>query len=179
GGIDDPEIAARIVDTWIGLRVLRYTAQSLFGSPATGGAASIAKLLWAPWHQRLGELAIDVAGVPATEAGDELTDAQRLYLFTRADTIYGGSNEIQRNVIAKRLLGLPDDGGAGVRDPAVPAAGASTDEQDALREVVRDFAAEHAAPRAGYDSAVWKRLSGQLGLTGLAVPERHGGAGAS
>jgi alkylation response protein AidB-like acyl-CoA dehydrogenase len=36
-----------------------------------------------------------------------LTDVQRLYLFTRADTIYGGSNEIQRNVIAERLLGLP------------------------------------------------------------------------
>jgi alkylation response protein AidB-like acyl-CoA dehydrogenase len=32
---------------------------------------------------------------------------QKLYLFTRADTIYGGSNEIQRNIIAERVLGLP------------------------------------------------------------------------
>ena len=49
------------------------------------------------------------AGPEATEvgAGYELSDAQRLFLFTRSDTIYGGSNEIQRNIIAKRLLQLP------------------------------------------------------------------------
>ncbi|NLV78859.1 MAG: acyl-CoA dehydrogenase, partial [Rhodococcus sp.] len=37
----------------------------------------------------------------------ELAEWQRLFLFTRADTIYGGSNEVQRNVIAERVLGLP------------------------------------------------------------------------
>jgi alkylation response protein AidB-like acyl-CoA dehydrogenase len=39
----------------------------------------------------------------------ELTPLQNLFLFTRSDTIYGGSNEIQRNVIAERLWKLPRD----------------------------------------------------------------------
>src|SRR5579859_364310 len=47
-----------------------------------------------------------------------------------------------------------------------------TPEQAALRESVRGFCAKHAGPGA------WDRLTGELGLTGLAVPERHGGAGA-
>ncbi|HVQ92938.1 MAG TPA: acyl-CoA dehydrogenase family protein [Mycobacteriales bacterium] len=110
--IDDPDIAARIADAWIGLQVMRFTAQATLGTPAgtsPGTEANIAKLLWASWHQRLGELAVEVAGADATQTGPgyDLTDAQRLFLYTRADTIYGGSNEIQRNVIAERHLGLP------------------------------------------------------------------------
>ena len=77
--------------------------------PPAPGQDVVSKLLWANWHRDLGELAMDVAG----QAGLTLTDDgefdewQRLYLFTRADTIYGGSNEIQRNIIAERVLGLP------------------------------------------------------------------------
>ena len=121
GSIADPDIAARIADAWIGLQVRRFTAADLFGVPhpaagvtasgvtANDVAANIAKLLWAPWHQRLGELAVDVAGAGATLAGQDydLSDAQRLFLYTRADTIYGGSNEVQRNIVAERGLGLP------------------------------------------------------------------------
>lgn len=109
GGVhDDPVWRDRITDAWIGLQVLRHHALRTLGTPEgdlPGVEASVAKLLWAPWHQQLGELAMAVAGPAATLTGDELSDIQRLFLFTRADTIYGGSNEIQRNIIADRLLG--------------------------------------------------------------------------
>jgi alkylation response protein AidB-like acyl-CoA dehydrogenase len=112
GAIDDPDLSGRIIEAWVGLQVMRYTAMATLGRSATdvpGTEANVNKLLWAPWHQRLGELAVDVAGPAATLAGPgyELDNAQRLFLYTRADTIYGGSNEIQRNVIAERGLGLP------------------------------------------------------------------------
>ena len=45
----------------------------------------------------------------APGAGYELTAAQRLFLFTRSDTIYAGSNQIQRNIIGERALGLPPE----------------------------------------------------------------------
>ena len=102
GRLSDPDMAARIADAWIGLWVLRFTTEAAV-------MPSVAKLLWSSWHQRLGELAVDVIGPSATLAGPayELTDDQRLFLFTRADTIYGGSSEIQRNIVAERGLGLP------------------------------------------------------------------------
>ncbi len=101
GSVTDPDIAARIADAWIGLQVMRFTAEETLGAASPGTEANVAKLLWAPWHQRLGELAVDVAGPDATLAGPGYD------LSTRADTIYGGSNEIQRNIIAERGLGLP------------------------------------------------------------------------
>ncbi|MGA4849556.1 acyl-CoA dehydrogenase family protein [Streptomyces sp. G5(2025)] len=85
------------------------------GAVVEGGAPSVAKLLWGRWHQGLGELAVLVRGAAgavgpsdwSADAPYELDEAQRLHLFTRADTIYGGSDEVQRNIIAERVLGLP------------------------------------------------------------------------
>ena len=74
--------------------------------------ASIIKLYWATWHRRLGELALDVRG-PAGLVADgfpyELDEFQRTFLFSRSETIYGGSNEIQKNIIGERVLGLPPE----------------------------------------------------------------------
>jgi len=118
--IDDPLIADRLARAAIGLDVLRLNALrsmtgltgGVGGAPGTPGPeASIAKLAWARWHRDLGELAMDVLGPAGTVTGPEydLDEWQRLWLFSRADTIYGGSDEIQRNVIAERVLGLPKE----------------------------------------------------------------------
>ena len=104
GTLEDPVIRERLTRAWIGLEVIRaYTLRD--GGPQP----NVAKLLWGRWHRGLGELAMEVIGAPSLLAGDdyELDEWQRLFLFSRAETIYGGSDEIQRNVIAHRILGLP------------------------------------------------------------------------
>ena len=110
GALEDPLVADQLARAWVELEVMRLHALRTDGGSRGPGQASITKLLWAGWHRRLGELAVAVEGLDgllADAAPYELSDAQRLYLFTRADTIYGGSDEIQRSILAERVLGLP------------------------------------------------------------------------
>ena len=124
GSADVPAVREAITRAWIGLKVIRaHALRTLAERDATGGNASAAKLLWANWHRDLGELAMLVQGAESltgpTETSEgapndlrdpehvELALWQRLFLFTRSDTIYGGSNEIQLNIISERVLGLP------------------------------------------------------------------------
>jgi alkylation response protein AidB-like acyl-CoA dehydrogenase len=110
GALDDPLLADRLARAWAELEVMRVHAVRTDGGATGDGQASIAKLLWAGWHRRLGELAVAVEGTGGLVADGppyDLSDAQRLYLFSRADTIYGGSDEIQRTILAERVLGLP------------------------------------------------------------------------
>jgi alkylation response protein AidB-like acyl-CoA dehydrogenase len=117
GAADDPLIREQLARAWVGLRAMRSyalatmdveRARSRTAGDIYRGQDNVSKLLWANWHRDLGALAMDVMG----KAGMTLKDGdfdqwQRLFLFSRADTIYGGSNEIQRNIIAERVLGLP------------------------------------------------------------------------
>ncbi len=116
GSYDDPVILDRIASATVGLEVmranvLRTLADNLSGRTVERGQDNIAKLVWAGWHKNLGALAMDVLGAGGLLAHGasprELDTWQRRYLFTRADTIYGGSDEIQRNILAERVLGLP------------------------------------------------------------------------
>jgi alkylation response protein AidB-like acyl-CoA dehydrogenase len=107
GAADDPLIRERLTRAWAGLRAMRSYALSTMDVEQPG-QDNVSKLLWANWHRSLGELAMDVKGLSGLVADDgEFDEWQRLYLFSRADTIYGGSNEIQRNIIAERVLELP------------------------------------------------------------------------
>jgi alkylation response protein AidB-like acyl-CoA dehydrogenase len=107
GAADDPLIRERLTRAWVGLRVMRSYALATMDVEQPG-QDNVSKLLWANWHRDLGDLAMDIVGMAGLVAADRGFDEwQRLYLFSRADTIYGGSNEIQRNIIAERVLGLP------------------------------------------------------------------------
>ena len=113
GSANDPLIRQRIAKAEIGLRLMRYGALRMLSNTdhsKIDGAALTYKIQWATWRRNLGELAMDVLG----QMG-EVTDnpeyewdmLPNLFLFSRSDTIYGGTNQIQRNMIAERALGLP------------------------------------------------------------------------
>ena len=119
GSVDDPLIRQRLVDAYIGVNVmrssnLRVVADLLDDTAAERGKATTAaangsKLFASLHHQLMGELALDVYGAEAVYgAGDgPAAAARKLFLLSRAETIYGGTSEIQRNIIAERVLGLP------------------------------------------------------------------------
>lgn len=110
GAIDDPVLRDRLAGLKVELEVMRRQAMRGLSTDDAAGP-SVFKLVWANWHKRLGEVAMDVLGADglttATGDGYELDRWQRLFLFARADTIYGGSDEVQRNILAERVLGLP------------------------------------------------------------------------
>lgn len=115
-GVDaDPVMRQKLAQTFIEVEIMRYTAMRGLTAMGRGDVTretSISKLFWASLHRRMGELAMDVMG-PWSEVADgfpyDLTRAQAMFLYTRADTIYGGSNQIQRNIIGERVLGLPPE----------------------------------------------------------------------
>jgi alkylation response protein AidB-like acyl-CoA dehydrogenase len=113
GAAKDPLVRQRIAKAEIGLRLMRYGAMRMLSNTdhsRIDGAALTYKIQWATWRRSLGELAMDVLGQAGEIAeGDdyEWSLLPNLFLFSRADTIYGGTNQIQRNMIAERGLGLP------------------------------------------------------------------------
>jgi len=113
GAAKDPLIRQRIAKAEIGLRLMRYGALRMLSHSdhaKIDGAALTYKIQWATWRRGLGELAMDVLGQMGEVAdGDtyEWGTLPNLFLYSRADTIYGGTNQIQRNLIAERGLGMP------------------------------------------------------------------------
>ncbi|HET6833862.1 MAG TPA: acyl-CoA dehydrogenase family protein [Acidimicrobiales bacterium] len=110
GTIDDPVMRQRLAQAHIGLDIMRLNALRTLAGNEPGALrpeALIGKLYWATFHRGLGELAMDVLG--ADGMATDQSALQRLFLFSRADTIYAGSNQIQRNIIGERALGLPKE----------------------------------------------------------------------
>lgn len=120
-GLDrDPLVRQKLADAWIGVEIMRYNGfrslATLLATGSPGPVASISKLYWSSWHRRLGELEMELMGPWAEIIEDgpyEPKGFQGTFLLSRAETIYTGSSEIQRNIIGERVLGLP-------REPAAP-----------------------------------------------------------
>lgn len=113
GAAKDPLIRQRIAKAEIGLQLMRYGAMRMLSNTdhsKIDGAALTYKIQWASWRRGLGELAMDIIGQSGEiEDGDtyEWSVLPNLFLYSRSDTIYGGTNQIQRNLIAERGLGMP------------------------------------------------------------------------
>jgi alkylation response protein AidB-like acyl-CoA dehydrogenase len=113
---EDPRVRQKLAEFATGVAILRMTAyrnaSRLERTGHPGPEGSTLKLLWSELDQRVKELAIELLG-PAglVPAGDPraVEDGRwcHAWLWSRASTIYAGTSEIQRNIIAQRVLGLP------------------------------------------------------------------------
>ncbi|MGB0906839.1 MAG: acyl-CoA dehydrogenase family protein [Maricaulaceae bacterium] len=113
GASNDPLIRQRIAKAYAGLKIMRFSALRTLSGAESGEMskeAYMSKIYWATWHRDLGELAMDVMGANAEVLeGGEYHKLQKLFLFSRSDTIYAGTNQIQRNIISERALGMPKE----------------------------------------------------------------------
>jgi alkylation response protein AidB-like acyl-CoA dehydrogenase len=124
GAADDPNIRQLLAQSYITLEIMRYSNLRMLSVIGAGGVPgpemSIGKLYWSNWHRTFGETVMHVLGATGMVAPDDasvseepgavhypLRPEQRTFLYARAHTIYAGSNEVQRNVIGERVLGLP------------------------------------------------------------------------
>jgi alkylation response protein AidB-like acyl-CoA dehydrogenase len=117
GVTEDPVIRQELSDSFIGVQIMKYNGMrmltGLVKKGVLGPESSIGKLYWSSWHRTLGERAMHVLGADAQLVEDaapgqyHLDELHRIFMFSRSETIYAGSSEIQRNIIGERVLGLP------------------------------------------------------------------------
>jgi len=125
----DPLIRQRLAWCYGRVEIMRYLGYRILTQSLKGGelgaAASVAKLYWSEYHVKATELALDIEGLPGLvpvgrgplravrtdDPGAPNSSGSWLgaFLNARAGTIYAGSSEVQRDIIAERVLGLPKD----------------------------------------------------------------------
>ena len=115
GKLRDPLVRQRLAQAHIEVEILRLAGYrsltNLLRTGHPGPESSMEKVLGSETDQRLQELALSLVGPYGelrTGPGSLLDGGtQRQFLYARSETIMGGTSEIQRNVIAQRILGLP------------------------------------------------------------------------
>lgn len=103
----DTALRDRVVDAWIGARAYELstwaTVTRLDDGGQLGAESSINKVFWSEWDVATHETALEILGAEGEVMGPWVDG----FLFSLSGPIYAGTNEIQKNVIAERLLGLP------------------------------------------------------------------------
>ncbi len=112
----DPVVRQKLAEAYIRIDIMRlnnYRAITSYlrGQPP-GPEASLDKLYWSETHQRLQDVGQEILGIlsqlsPASPYYPTTTDLQYSFLWSRAETIFSGTSEIQKNIIGERVLGLP------------------------------------------------------------------------
>jgi alkylation response protein AidB-like acyl-CoA dehydrogenase len=136
GAIDDPEVRQSLADAWSRVQIMRFnglrTLTSILQNKKDLGVAALGatnKMFWSEYHQRVMNLAIDILGMegqvltgdPSVEESVPGYGARRTstrypasvlqssFFFSRSETIWGGTSQIQRNIVGERVLGLPKE----------------------------------------------------------------------
>ncbi|MGH9302879.1 MAG: acyl-CoA dehydrogenase family protein [Acidimicrobiales bacterium] len=146
GKAADPLVRQRLAGCWSKVKIMEINGLRTLTSVLKGDSATLAlgatnKMFWSEYHREAMELAIDILGMAGQiltgsgdgeDIGDELlpgagsgrpsksypvSPLQASFFFSRSETIWGGTAEIQRNIVAERVLGLPKE----PRAPASPA----------------------------------------------------------
>lgn len=111
---DDAHFRQQIGEVYALLRIHRYHNLKLIArleaGESIGAESSLLRLFWSEMRQRIGHLGLEVLGTDLLADDSETVGGSRfqdVYLVSRADTIFAGTAQIQRNVIAERVLGLP------------------------------------------------------------------------
>jgi alkylation response protein AidB-like acyl-CoA dehydrogenase len=112
----DPVMRQKLAQLWIDTECLKYTGARaitrLLKGEMPGPEASTGKMIWVETHQRLQELAMEIEGpysqlMSGTDWAVESGVWQYTFLRSRANSIEGGTTEVQKNIIGERILGLP------------------------------------------------------------------------
>jgi alkylation response protein AidB-like acyl-CoA dehydrogenase len=131
GANDDPLIRQRLARSWSKIKIMeingyRSLTDALNGTNTTAALNACNKMFWSEAHQETMLLAMDILGLKGQtllgNAGESgfvgarkaqydypVDNMQALFFFSRSETIWGGSAEIQRNIVGERVLGLPKE----------------------------------------------------------------------
>jgi alkylation response protein AidB-like acyl-CoA dehydrogenase len=113
----DPLVRQVLAWAWTHVQIMRYqglrTLSDVVARKEPGPASALNKMFWSEYAQRFAEVVVNIRGadsmvMPDQEPGGYEPDRwQRSFLGTRSATIWGGTAQVQRNIVGERVLGLP------------------------------------------------------------------------